>query len=48
MNAQPDRIPAPSLHRLPIYYRRTCQAFEQGQEIVSSKALGEAAAVPAA
>lgn len=46
MQNHPTGIPAPSLRRLPIYYRRLVQALEGGQEVVSSKALGEAAGVP--
>ncbi len=39
-------IPAPSLRRLPVYYRRLVQALEQGRSNVSSKELGDAAGVP--
>ena len=46
MTAQPIGIPGPSLRRLPIYYRRLCQAVDAGERIVSSKALGDAAGVP--
>lgn len=41
-------IPRPSLARLPIYYRRLLRALEDGEAVVSSQALGEAAGVPAA
>ncbi len=41
-------IPAPSLRRLPLYYRRLQQAIQDGEDIISSQALGEAAGVPAA
>jgi redox-sensing transcriptional repressor len=43
---RPVGIPAPSLRRLPIYYRRLAQALEEGRTSVSSKELGEAAGVP--
>ncbi len=43
---RPVGIPAPSLRRLPIYYRRLVQALDQEQTSVSSKELGEAAGVP--
>ena len=43
---RPAGIPAPSLRRLPMYYRRAMEALEQGHASVSSKELGEAAGVP--
>lgn len=43
---RPVGIPAPSLRRLPIYYRRLVQALDQGRACVSSKELGEAAGAP--
>jgi redox-sensing transcriptional repressor len=46
MSIRPLGIPAPSLRRLPIYYRRLRQALDRGVEIVSSKDLGESAGVP--
>ena len=46
MAIHPIGIPAPSLRRLPIYYRRLRQALDQGVEVVSSKDLGESASVP--
>jgi redox-sensing transcriptional repressor len=46
MSIRPLGIPAPSLRRLPIYYRRLRQALDRGTEIVSSKDLGESAGVP--
>lgn len=45
-DVRPVGIPAPSLRRLPIYYRRLAQALEEGRTSVSSKELGEAAGVP--
>ena len=44
MAIHPIGIPAPSLRRLPIYYRRLRQMLDQGVEIASSKDLGESAA----
>ncbi|NLD45403.1 MAG: redox-sensing transcriptional repressor Rex [Chloroflexi bacterium] len=41
-------IPLPSLRRLPIYYRRLRRAIDEGQGVISSQELGEAADVPAA
>jgi redox-sensing transcriptional repressor len=41
-------LPRPSLGRLPFYYRRVLRSLDEGQEIISSEALGEAADVPAA
>ncbi len=46
MNARPVGIPAPSLRRLPIYYRRLVQALADGQAVMSSRELGDAAGVP--
>jgi redox-sensing transcriptional repressor len=46
MAIHPIGIPAPSLRRLPIYYRRLRQMLDQGVEIASSKDLGESAGVP--
>lgn len=46
MEAQPVGIPAPSLRRLPLYYRKLMQAIEAGQTVISSRMLGEAAGVP--
>lgn len=43
---RPVGIPAPSLRRLPIYYRRAMEALDHGRVSVSSKELGEAAGVP--
>lgn len=43
---RPAGIPAPSLRRLPIYYRRASETLDQGKNSVSSKELGEAAGVP--
>ena len=43
---RPVGIPAPSLRRLPIYYRRLVQTLQEGRTSVSSKELGEAAGVP--
>jgi len=39
-------IARPSLHRLPIYYRRLRQAIEEGVEYISSEELGQSADVP--
>ena len=47
MPSQAD-IPRPSLARIPLYYRRLLRALEDGEEVISSQALGEAAHVPAA
>ncbi len=41
-------IPLPGLRRLPIYYRRLRRAIDEGQGVISSQELGEAADVPAA
>ncbi len=41
-------IPLPSLRRLPIYYRRLRRAIDEGQAVISSQELGDAADVPAA
>lgn len=41
-------LPGPTLTRLPFYYRRLLRALDEGQEIVSSEDLGQAANVPAA
>ncbi len=41
-------IPLPSLRRLPIYYRRLRAALEEGETVLSSQELGDAADVPAA
>jgi len=41
-------LPGPTLARLPFYYRRLLRALDEGQEIVSSEDLGQAAGVPAA
>jgi len=46
MNSRPVGIPAPSLRRLPIYYRRLVQALADGQVVMSSRELGDAAGVP--
>jgi len=46
MNSRPVGIPAPSLRRLPIYYRRLVQALADGQAVMSSRELGDAAGVP--
>lgn len=43
---RPAGIPAPSLRRLPIYYRRLAQALDEGRTSLSSKELGDAAGVP--
>lgn len=43
---RPSGIPAPSLRRLPIYYRRLLQVLEQGRSSIASKELGHAAGVP--
>lgn len=43
---KPVGIPAPSLRRLPVYYRRLMRALDAGQASISSKELGEAAGVP--
>lgn len=43
-----SRLPRPTLARLPYYYRRLALALEEGQGVVSSEELGEAAYVPAA
>lgn len=44
--SRPGGIPAPSLRRLPIYYRRAAEALAQGRAAVSSRELGDAAGVP--
>ncbi len=44
--SRPSGIPAPSLRRLPVYYRRLVQALEQERTNVSSRELGDAAGVP--
>ncbi len=41
-------IPRPSLARLPVYYRRLLRALDDGEQVVSSQSLGDAAGVPAA
>ena len=46
MNSRPVGIPAPSLRRLPVYYRRLVQALADGQAVMSSWELGDAAGVP--
>jgi len=46
MNSRPVGIPAPSLRRLPVYYRRLVQALADGQAVMSSRELGDAAGVP--
>jgi len=46
MNSRPVGIPPPSLRRLPIYYRRLVQALADGQVVMSSRELGDAAGVP--
>lgn len=46
MKHPPVAIPAPSLRRLPIYYRRLRQALNLGVVTVSSRELGESAGVP--
>lgn len=43
---RPAGIPAPSLRRLPLYYRRLTQALDEGRTHISSKELGDAAGVP--
>jgi len=43
-----SKIPQPSLHRLPIYYRQLLAALDAGREYVSSDELGRAAGVPGA
>lgn len=43
---RPAGIPAPSLRRLPVYYRRLLQALEESRTSVSSKELGDAAGAP--
>lgn len=43
---RPAGIPAPSLRRLPLYYRRLTQALDEGRTSLSSKELGDAAGVP--
>lgn len=45
-DSRPIVIPAPSLRRLPIYYRRLVQALDEGRSRVSSRELGDAADVP--
>lgn len=45
-DSRPMGIPAPSLRRLPVYYRHLIQVLEGGRTGVSSKELGEAAGVP--
>lgn len=44
--SRPAGIPAPSLRRLPVYYRRLLQALEESRTSVSSKELGDAAGAP--
>jgi redox-sensing transcriptional repressor len=46
MNDRSTGIPAPSLRRLPIYYRQLIQALDGGRPVVSSRELGDAAGVP--
>jgi len=41
-------LPRPTLARLPYYYRRLMRALDEGQAVVSSEELGDAADVPAA
>ena len=41
-------VPRPSLARLPVYYRRVLLAVEDGDQVISSQKLGDAAGVPAA
>lgn len=43
-----DTIPAPTLNRLPIYYRRLLDAIGEGAATVSSAELGRSAGVPPA
>ncbi len=45
-DSRPAGIPAPSLRRLPLYYRRLIQALDEGRTSLSSKELGDAAGVP--
>ncbi len=45
-DSRPVGIPAPSLRRLPVYYRHLVQALDAGRTGVSSRELGEAAGVP--
>lgn len=45
---RPTNLPGPTLTRLPFYYRRLLRALDEGQHIISSEELGQAADVPAA
>jgi redox-sensing transcriptional repressor len=46
MSDRPGGIPAPSLRRLPIYYRQLLQALEAERLVISSRELGDPAGVP--
>jgi NADH/NAD ratio-sensing transcriptional regulator Rex len=45
-DSRPVDIPAPSLRRLPLYYRRLMQAVEEGRSSISSRGPGDVANVP--